>query len=136
MFLAFEETEQSKIFPNEAFGYWKITVERPLRLARSILSARRWTHSTRPATRRKRSRWPIWCDRVAGATRPGPHLDFNRCSWRACEADADQHGVKLTAKRLKLLQAELAATRRGRGAGHPEDQQAGQGGGGPAVRPL
>ena len=33
MFLAFEETEQSKIFPNAAFGYWKVTVERPLRLA-------------------------------------------------------------------------------------------------------
>ncbi len=32
-FLAFEETEQSKIFPNAAFGYWKVTVERPLRLA-------------------------------------------------------------------------------------------------------
>ena len=32
-FLAFEETEQSKIFPNSAFGYWKVTVERPLRLA-------------------------------------------------------------------------------------------------------
>jgi type I restriction enzyme M protein len=32
-FLAFEETEQSKIFPNAAFGYWKLTVERPLRLA-------------------------------------------------------------------------------------------------------
>lgn len=31
-FLAFEKTEQSKIFPNAAFGYWKITVERPLRL--------------------------------------------------------------------------------------------------------
>ena len=31
-FLAFEETEQSKIFPNQAFGYWKVTVERPLRL--------------------------------------------------------------------------------------------------------
>ncbi len=31
-FLAFEETEQSKIFPNAAFGYWKIRVERPLRL--------------------------------------------------------------------------------------------------------
>ena len=31
-FLSFEETEQSKIFPNEAFGYWKVTVERPLRL--------------------------------------------------------------------------------------------------------
>jgi type I restriction enzyme M protein len=31
-FLAFQETEQSKIFPNDAFGYWKVTVERPLRL--------------------------------------------------------------------------------------------------------
>ncbi len=31
-FLAVEETEQSKIFPNEAFGYRKVTVERPLRL--------------------------------------------------------------------------------------------------------
>ncbi len=29
-FLAFQETEQSKIFPNAAFGYWKVTVERPL----------------------------------------------------------------------------------------------------------
>ncbi|MEF8755586.1 MAG: class I SAM-dependent DNA methyltransferase [Accumulibacter sp.] len=31
-FLRFEETEQSKLFPNAAFGYWKLTVERPLRL--------------------------------------------------------------------------------------------------------
>lgn len=31
-FLNFEETEQSKIFPNAALGFWKITVERPLRL--------------------------------------------------------------------------------------------------------
>ena len=31
-FLDFEETEQSKIFDNEAFGYSKVTVERPLRI--------------------------------------------------------------------------------------------------------
>jgi type I restriction enzyme M protein len=31
-FLDFKETEQSKIFPNAAFGYSKVTVERPLRL--------------------------------------------------------------------------------------------------------
>ena len=31
-FLAFEESEQSKIFDNAAFGYWKVTVERPLRI--------------------------------------------------------------------------------------------------------
>jgi len=30
-FLAFEETEESKIFDNAAFGYWKVTVDRPLR---------------------------------------------------------------------------------------------------------
>ena len=31
-FLAFEDTDQSKIFDNDAFGYWKVTVERPLRI--------------------------------------------------------------------------------------------------------
>ena len=31
-FLAFKVTEQSKIFPNAALGYWKVTVERSLRL--------------------------------------------------------------------------------------------------------
>ncbi len=30
--LAFKETEQSKIFDNAALGYWKVTVERPLRI--------------------------------------------------------------------------------------------------------
>jgi type I restriction enzyme M protein len=31
-FLDFKETPESKIFPNEGFGYWKVVVERPLRL--------------------------------------------------------------------------------------------------------
>ncbi|MBK8099853.1 MAG: SAM-dependent DNA methyltransferase [Planctomycetes bacterium] len=31
-FSDFAETPESKIFANEAFGYWKVTVERPLRL--------------------------------------------------------------------------------------------------------
>lgn len=31
-FIDFKETEQSKIFPNASFGYWKVTVERPLRI--------------------------------------------------------------------------------------------------------
>ena len=31
-FLAFKKTEQSKIFDNAAFGYWKVIVERPLRI--------------------------------------------------------------------------------------------------------
>ena len=39
-YLAFKESEQSKLFPNEA--YWKVTVERPLRL-RGIDPARAYT---------------------------------------------------------------------------------------------
>jgi hypothetical protein len=33
IFLEFRDTEESKIFDNRAFGYWKVTVERPLRIA-------------------------------------------------------------------------------------------------------
>ncbi|RJP82584.1 MAG: SAM-dependent DNA methyltransferase [Desulfobacteraceae bacterium] len=32
VFLAFKDTEHSKIFDNADFGYWKVTVERPLRI--------------------------------------------------------------------------------------------------------
>ena len=65
VFLAFEETEQSKIFPNEAFGYWKVTVERPLRLegidperdytakeVRALKDERRRSESAPPLIRR------------------------------------------------------------------------------------
>ena len=31
-FFDFKETEQSRIFPNAAFGYWKVTIDRPLRI--------------------------------------------------------------------------------------------------------
>jgi type I restriction enzyme M protein len=40
VFLKFEETPQSKIFPNAAFGYWKVKVERPLRLHSQLTLAR------------------------------------------------------------------------------------------------
>jgi type I restriction enzyme M protein len=39
-FLSFEETPQSKIFPNAAFGYWKVKVERPLRLHSQLTRSR------------------------------------------------------------------------------------------------
>ncbi|MBU6190714.1 MAG: type I restriction-modification system subunit M [Betaproteobacteria bacterium] len=38
-FLEFKESPESKIFPNAAFGYWKVTVERPLRLHSRITPA-------------------------------------------------------------------------------------------------
>jgi type I restriction enzyme M protein len=39
-FLQFKETPQSKIFPNAAFGYWKVKVERPLRLVSQLTRPR------------------------------------------------------------------------------------------------
>lgn len=36
VYLGFKPTEQSKIFPNDSFGYWKVTVERPLRLVSQL----------------------------------------------------------------------------------------------------
>ena len=36
LYLEFKETEISKIFNNDDFGYWKITVDRPLRLKANI----------------------------------------------------------------------------------------------------
>ena len=40
-FLDFGESGESKIFENEAFGYWKVTVERPLRLAADLSEEQR-----------------------------------------------------------------------------------------------
>jgi type I restriction enzyme M protein len=105
-FLKFKETEQSKIFPNEAFGYWKVTVERPLRLAVDLSPERRKRFRT---ACKNADEEPLanLVDRVAKSLGPGPHLNFN-IFMDAVEDDAKQHSVKLTAKRTKLLQADMA----------------------------
>ena len=105
-FLAFEETEQSKIFPNEVFGYWKVTVERPLRLTVELSQERR--DQFRAACQEARED-PLanLVGRVAEKIGPGPHCDFNVFMDTIGE-DAKEHGVKLTAKRKKLLQSSLA----------------------------
>ena len=106
-FLAFEETEQSKIFPNEAFGYWKVTVERPLRLTVDLSPDHR--HCFRAACRDvKEEPLANVIDRVATVLGAGPHPDFNRFM-EVVVANASAHGVKLTAKRKNLLQTVLAS---------------------------
>ena len=106
-FLAFEETEQSQIFPNEAFGYWKVTVERPLRLTvdLSLDHLQRFRADCRDA---KEEPLANVIDRVATVLGTGPHPDFNRFM-EVIVADASAHGVKLTAKRKNLLQMALAS---------------------------
>jgi type I restriction enzyme M protein len=105
-FLAFEEMEQSQIFPNAAFGYWKITVERPLRL-RVELSAATRTRFKKACVEAHEESLANLADRLADTLGPGPHIDFN-AFMAEVEKDADLHGLKLTAKRQKLLQSALA----------------------------
>ena len=106
-FLTFKETEQSKIFDNAAFGYWKVTVERPLRLAVD-LSPEQCARFHSSCEEAREEPLANVVERVAAVLGAGPHLDFNRIM-TAVEADISEHGVKLTAKRKKLLQTSLAA---------------------------
>lgn len=105
-FVRFEEAEQSRIFPNAEFGYWKVTVERPLRLKIDLGPDNR--QAFRQAALEV-DEVPIAnvVDRVADRMVDGPHLDFN-AFMAVVEDDAERHGIKVTAKRLKLLQAVLA----------------------------
>lgn len=105
-FLTFEPSDQSRIFDNAEFGYWKVTVERPLRLSVDLSKTQRDKFRK---TCLNVDEIPIAnvVDRVALAVGDGPHSDFN-AFLDLVEADAERHGVKLTAKRVKLLQSALA----------------------------
>ena len=105
-FLAFEETEQSKIFPNKAFGYYKVTVERPLRLAVD-LSLEQRVRFRDVCCEAKEEPLANVVDGVAETIGNGSHLDFN-CFMDVVAAEASEQGVKLIAKRKKLLQTSLS----------------------------
>jgi type I restriction enzyme M protein len=104
-FLKFEESEHSKIFPNAAFGYWKVTVERPLRL-RVDLSEQRRMALRAACTNEGEEPIANVVDRGVERIGPGPHPDFNEFMG-VIEDDAETHSIKLTSKRRKLLQSLL-----------------------------
>lgn len=105
-FLSFEETEQSKIFPNEAFGYWKVVVERPLRL-KVDLSDQAVSTFTEVCKKAKEAPLAKVVQQVAKEMGPGPHMDFNSFL-KAVKAGCKAADIKITAKGNKLLLTELA----------------------------
>jgi type I restriction enzyme M protein len=105
VFMGFKDTPESKIFPNEAFGYSKVTVERPLRLA-ADLSAPRMAALRAACKEADDEALATLAARVAKRLGPGPHMD-SAAFFAAVEADASEHGVKTTAKRLKMLREHL-----------------------------
>ncbi len=106
-FLAFEENEQSKIFPNETFGYWKVTVDRPLRLSVDLSPDHRERFRAACHDAREEPLADV-IDRVALVLGAGPHSDFNQFLDVVAKY-APECGVKLTAGRTKLLQSALAS---------------------------
>ena len=106
IFVRFEDTRQSKILHNEHFGYWKVTVERPLRLAVELSPERLGVFHDACEDAKEEPLAKV-VDRVGAKLGLGPHPDFNRFMAEV-EADANRHGVKLTAKRKTLLRTSLA----------------------------
>jgi type I restriction enzyme M protein len=104
-FLAFKETPQSKIFPNEAFGFWKVTVDRPLRL-RVDLDSKTMAAFRALCEEAKETPLANLIEVVRGTIKPGPQLDFNTFL-ALVEKVAAKEDIKLTAKRLKLIQTGL-----------------------------
>lgn len=118
-FLAFEETEQSKKFDNEDFGYHKITVERPLRLTFQITSERTkqfltgsLSNSSPKKDNTQQQKIPL---DINSNTKHGlilgilkdlfgsePHKDFNQVK-QEFEKALKEEGIKLTAKEFKLI---------------------------------
>ena len=100
-FDAFEETEQSKIFPNEAFGYWKVTVERPLRLAVDLSPEARTRFR---AACREAGDEPLAdaVDRAAEAIAETRCLDYNG-AMDVIESTVAEARLRRTAKRSRLL---------------------------------
>jgi len=105
-FLAFEETEKSKIFPNEAFGYRKVTVERPLRLAIHT-DAEHLATLAEEAVKAGEGGLESVVEAVDEVMGEGPHRDANQ--WlELAERVAKGQGMRWTAKKAKLLLSSLS----------------------------
>ncbi|MEX2443150.1 MAG: class I SAM-dependent DNA methyltransferase [Alkalispirochaeta sp.] len=98
LFLSFDETEQSKIFPNAAFGYWKVVVERPLRLATHVTEEK--LRSFRQGVSEPLQKGAEILQRLAGGS--NPHLDFNQVR-EEFEQTLKDAGIKLPQADRKTL---------------------------------
>ncbi|MEE4355479.1 MAG: class I SAM-dependent DNA methyltransferase [Desulfococcaceae bacterium] len=103
-----EETEQSKIFPNAAFGYQKVIVERPLRLCVRLGEKKLRDFKRLCAEAKETTLYPI-VESLARDLGEGPHKDFNEFS-AALEDKAKEMSVKLSAKSRNFIKNNLAET--------------------------
>lgn len=100
LFLSFGSNEYSKIFPNEEFGFWKISVERPLRLRVDLSNEARLAFRMNCSAVEEEQIAPI-LDKLAEVIGPGPHMDFNAFI-ALVESHIKLYGAKLTLEYKKL----------------------------------
>jgi type I restriction enzyme M protein len=105
-FLGMKESEQSKVFDNRAFGYWKVTVERPLRLRVDLDEAARKAF-TRACGEVGEAALAALIDDAVRSLGQRPYKDYN-LFLGAIESIAARADLRLTPKRVKLLQNVLA----------------------------
>ena len=107
-FLDFEESEESRILDNRSFGHWRVTVDRPLRLAVDLSDERREKFAE--ASRRAGdAALAEAVGAVAERMGAGPHRDLGAVE-EAVKAELKRLGGRatLTIKRKRLLRGELA----------------------------
>lgn len=106
VFLSFEESKESKIFQNEDFGYWKVTVERPLRLSLTLDNERQSSFE-RACADAKEKNLPKLISQLAERLGEGPHKNYSELV-ETIREEARAAKIKLSAKGLKLIQTVLA----------------------------
>ena len=102
-YLDFRDEGVSKVFDNADFGYWKVTVERPLRLKTQVTAERVTAYQ---AANPKQAALADAAGEVLGDQ---PHLDWNEVETALKEAFS-QRGLKATAAQLKKLRDAISET--------------------------
>jgi len=101
-----EQTEYSKVFPNDEFGYKKVIVERPLRLS-VALNGEYLRCFEKLCSEGKEAVLYSVVESVASAIGEGPHLNYNSFLSEV-ESKAKEMAVKLSAKSKNFMKANLA----------------------------
>lgn len=101
----FKESPQSKIFPNDEFGYWLVKVQRPLRYRAQITNAGIGAcfYDT------KKAEYQDWLSRCFEETGGREYMDYAEFV-HDIECISKKHGVKLLKAHYNILQKYFAVT--------------------------
>jgi type I restriction enzyme M protein len=106
LLMDFASTEQSKIFDNREFGYYKVTVDRPLRLAVDLSEVHLDNFETVCQSADDMETMSVLRE-VAKQLEYTMIIDYNAFLKKLDQA-ADKVGVKLSAKRMNFIKNQFA----------------------------